>query len=109
VDESAFVSAISALEVAQKHARGRLVLSSRPARWFPELLDRHGLREVEIVHELAIAAYDLPGDFHADPADRIIVATARLLDLAVVTSDRRILGWAAAGHVEVLGYGTTRT
>jgi PIN domain nuclease of toxin-antitoxin system len=45
---------------------------------------------------------DLPGDFHAAPMDRMIVATARHLGMPVVTSDRKILAYAEAGHVKVV-------
>ena len=44
----------------------------------------------------------LPGEIHGDPADRIIIATARALDLTVVTRDRHILDYAARGHVRAL-------
>jgi PIN domain nuclease of toxin-antitoxin system len=49
-------------------------------------------------------ADELPEPFHQDPADRLIVATARLLDAPVVTVDRRILGYARLGHVAAIAY-----
>jgi len=51
---------------------------------------------------MAIDACTLPGDFHADPADRILVATARAENATLVTRDEKILAYAQAGHVRVL-------
>ena len=45
----------------------------------------------------------LPGSPPADPADRMLIATARRRGLTLVTADRRILDYAAAGHVQVIG------
>jgi PIN domain nuclease of toxin-antitoxin system len=63
-----------------------------------------GLTEVPMSANMALAAYELPEPFHKDPADRLIVAMARLLDAPVVTVDRRILAYGRHGHVEVLPY-----
>jgi PIN domain nuclease of toxin-antitoxin system len=52
--------------------------------------------------EILIDSSLLPGNIHGDPADRIIVATARTLDLTVVTRDRHILDYAAQGYVRAL-------
>ena len=60
------------------------------------------IRAAEFDGDIAIEAAMLPGDFHRDPADRLLVATARLLDLTIVTSDAKILAYAAAGHVRAI-------
>ena len=52
-----------------------------------------GVREVPVDGEVAIAAAELP-DFHKDPADRLIVASARDEGARLLTADRQILGWA---------------
>ena len=52
--------------------------------------------------EIAIDASHLPGDLHGDPADRLIVATARHLGAAIVTRDSRIIAYAGSGHVRVV-------
>lgn len=51
---------------------------------------------VPLTHEIAIAAYGLPGEFHRDPADRMLVATAVVHDLTLVTADERILAYPHA-------------
>lgn len=100
----AFVSVISALEVAQKAAKGKLALAVTPRLWFPAMVRRHDLRELPISRPIAIGACELPGLFHADPADRLIVATARRFHLMVLTSDQRIIAYAAIGGLTVFGY-----
>jgi PIN domain nuclease of toxin-antitoxin system len=65
---------------------------------------RLGLSTCSVTPTMAFAAYDLPEPFHRDPADRLIVATARLLQVPVVTSDQRILTYAVAGHVAAVPY-----
>ena len=79
------------------HDKGRLTLLRDVASWRQALLDE-GLVEVPMDGEIGIRAATLPG-FHADPADRLIVATA-LEGHRLVTADRRILDWP--GHVSRL-------
>ncbi|MFP4562335.1 MAG: PIN domain-containing protein [Spirochaetia bacterium] len=50
-------------------------------------------RTAEVTHEIAARAYELRGDFHKDPADRLLVATAREGELSLLTADQRILDY----------------
>jgi PIN domain nuclease of toxin-antitoxin system len=50
---------------------------------------------VPLSPSIAVESWELPGTFHADPADRIIVATARVTGATLLTRDRRILDYAA--------------
>ncbi len=84
------VSAISFWEIALMHQKGRLTLLNDLAAWRDALL-RDGLVEIPVDGEIGIRANEL-ADFHADPADRLIVATA-LGGHRLVTADRRILDW----------------
>jgi PIN domain nuclease of toxin-antitoxin system len=101
-----FVPAVIALEIAQKAAKGGFTLAAgRSARaWFEAAVQRARFRHLPVTANMALAAYELPEPFHKDPADRLIVAMARLLDAPVVTVDRRILAYGRQGHVEVLAY-----
>ena len=63
---------------------------------------RPGIRLAALTPEIAIDVSQLPGDFQSDPADRMIVATARRLGAAIVTRDRKILGYAEAGFAAAL-------
>jgi PIN domain nuclease of toxin-antitoxin system len=99
------LSAITPWEISMLVARGRLSLPRDAREW----LEFHVLRSGVKIHPLSIAvAVDsnrLPADPPGDPADRIIIATARHLDAQLVTADQRILSYAKAGHVRVLDAG----
>ena len=106
---AAYVPSIVALEIAQKVWTGRLQLAAfqqhaKPAEWFAAVLDWLDARELPLLASSASAAYELPEPFHRDPAVRIIVAEARTLDALLLTSDRKILAYAAQGHVQAIGY-----
>ena len=73
-----------------------------PKTWFAKLMAMPGIREAPLNATIAIDASYLPGAFHADPMDRLIVATARHLGMPIVTSDRKIIAYAEAGHVRVI-------
>lgn len=81
-----FVSAISAFEIGLKHAKGRLSLPVAAEEWFTQALDFHGLREIPVSGRIAARSTSLP-PLHADPCDRLIVATAQIHSLAILTPD----------------------
>ena len=83
-----YVSAISAFEVAWKHATGGIELPCDPEKWYREALNTHDLVEVPITGDIAVAATKLPL-IHRDPCDRFIIATARLNGWPIVTRDER--------------------
>lgn len=85
------VSVISFWEIALLVAKGRLRVRGAVARWRHEMLER-GIVELPLGGGTCIAAAQLQ-DFHADPADRFIVATTQALGATLVTADQRILAW----------------
>jgi len=84
-----FVSAISAFEIGVKHNKGKLTLPSPPAVWFPKALKLHGIRQIAITPRIALRATALP-PLHNDPMDRLIIATAQLRRLVLITPDEHI-------------------
>ncbi len=105
-DDNAFVSAITLWEIAMLVAKGRLSLQSDPRDWLEFHAARPGFRVHPLSPAVAIGSTTLPAGPHGDPADRIIIATARHLAARLVTADRQILSYATAGHVEALDAGT---
>jgi PIN domain nuclease of toxin-antitoxin system len=95
---SLFVSAITAFEIATKHRRGTLALSLPPREWYAATLDFHGIRELPVTGEIAIASAQLPR-LHNDPCDRIIIATAAMNGMQVLTPDRLISQYRQGGTV----------
>ena len=88
------LSSISAWEIAMLVAAGRLALSMDVPAWLAAVESIEGVRFVPIDNAIAVGAVTLPGDFHKDPADRLIVATARALGAQLVSADQRIRAYA---------------
>jgi len=91
--------AISIWEVAKLVEKGRLAFNEPLDLWVHEALRMPCLRLAPLSPAVAIESTRLPGSFHADPADQLIVATARQLGAALITSDERILAYP---HVETV-------
>lgn len=89
------VSAVSAFEVGALHTAGRLRLSRPVESWIDESIARSGFRVVSLDRAIAIDAALVPASALPDPIDRLLVATARAHDLALVTRDRAILDYGA--------------
>jgi PIN domain nuclease of toxin-antitoxin system len=83
------VSVVSAWEIAIKAARHKLRLGEPPRQWFQGVVQRYDLREIPLDSRIACQAAALP-PLHSDPFDRVIVALAQDLGLAVLTSDENI-------------------
>lgn len=87
------VSAISCWEVAKLVEHGRLRLPMPTEQWLHAALAYPGMNLLELTPDIAADACGLPGRFHSDPADQIIVATARRYGGELVTMDQRILAY----------------
>lgn len=101
-DGWAYVSPITAWEIGLLSARGKIALRMPPQAWFRALLQAPGLALAEMSPETLIASSHLPGEPHRDPADRIIIATAREQGLSVMTRDKLIIDYGKAGYVDVI-------
>lgn len=97
------VSIISVWEVAMLEAKGRLRFSVPCLDWIDKALSVPGLALIPITPEIAVDSSRLPGEFHGDPADRLIVATSRRIEAGLVTADRRIRDYGKNGYLRVLG------
>jgi len=93
------LSVMSVWEVAMLESKGRIRLQARCEQWVEEALAIPGLNLAPITPVIAIESTRLPGTFHGDPADRIIVATARFLRARLLTSDKNIRAYARHHHV----------
>jgi PIN domain nuclease of toxin-antitoxin system len=92
-DSEIYVSAITVAELACAVERRRIVIDRHWKKWFRHYADLNNWQVEAISLEIMEEAYSLPDSFHTDPADRIIVATARINDATVVTKDQKILGY----------------
>jgi PIN domain nuclease of toxin-antitoxin system len=97
------ISPATLFELAALHTSGRVRLARSLEQWIREALDITGVRFAELSPEVAIDAGQIPRSALADPMDRLLVATARQSNATFLTSDVRILEYAAGTrHVRVL-------
>lgn len=89
-DDEIGVCTISLWEVAKLVALGRLTLPVGLDQWFADAVSYPGVTLVDLAPAIAIESTRLPGEFHRDPADQIIVATARVQDCDLLNADQRI-------------------
>lgn len=97
-----FISAISVWELSMLVAKNRINLSKPIHQWVKESFNQPGVNLALLTPEVAIESSFLPGDFHGDPADRIIVATARIKDLILLTRDKKILSYGEEKYLYCL-------
>lgn len=98
-EEPLFMSPITAWEVGVLAARGRLASPLSPLAWFERFTRRPDVRLVDLSPAILVASCFLPGWLARDPADRIIVASAREMGLTILTRDSTMLAYARSGYV----------
>ena len=84
------LAAISPWEVAKKSALGKLQLALPVRQWLEQATQTEGIRLLPLTPDIAYDSAYLPSEFYRDPADQLIVATARVHNLVLITSDQRI-------------------
>ena len=87
------VSVFSCWEVAKLVQVNRLALHCLISEWVNTALNYPGIELLDLIPEIAVGSTRLPGEFHRDPADQIIVATARIHDIPLLTMDNKILDY----------------
>jgi PIN domain nuclease of toxin-antitoxin system len=97
-----YIAAISLWEIAMMTKKEKITLRLPLTEWFQVALSIPGVNLSPLTPEVVIESMNLPGGFHGDPADRLIVATARVENLTLVTCDRKILEYAALGFVKAI-------
>lgn len=104
--DGVFVSPATAWEIGllsrPRANRDAIQFLPDPKAWFARFMAGPGVRAAPLTGDIAIESSYLPGGLHADPGDRLIVATARHIGAPVVTRDRKIIAYAEAGFVDVI-------
>jgi PIN domain nuclease of toxin-antitoxin system len=90
------VSVISCWEVAKLVEKGRLKLSKPVDEWVNAALDLPGVNCCPLTPQIAVESTRLPLPFHSDPADQLIIATARILAVPLLTADQRLIDYPYA-------------
>ena len=96
------VSVMSAWEIGMLVSKGRLPMTRDALVWFQNFVAQAQADVLEVTPEILVASSNLLQPIHNDPIDRILIATAREHDLTIITRDRAILDYGAAGHVRTL-------
>jgi PIN domain nuclease of toxin-antitoxin system len=91
--EQRAVASISLWEFAMMVAKGRIELKITAEQWLDYATHKTGIHLFELTPKVAVESCELPIPFHGDPADRIIVATARIKGATLLTKDRKILDY----------------
>ena len=100
--QAILISAISAWEIGLLERRRPGTFLPDAKGWFTRMVTHPGASLAALTPEIAIDSSHLPGTLHNDPADRLLIATARLLRVPIVTRDAKILAYAKAGHVATI-------
>jgi PIN domain nuclease of toxin-antitoxin system len=93
------VSIISCWEVAKLVERGRLDLPCQVSAWLDQALRYPGIELLDLTTPIVVDSTQLPSGFHNDPADQMIVSTARIFGCPLLTADQKILSYP---HVTTL-------
>ena len=101
-----FISPVSAWEIGNisrpRNTRARIDFLPDPTTWFQRFMETYRTQLTPLTPEIAIAAAYLPEGLNSDPADRLLTATARAKGAVLLTRDKDILAYAAAGHVQAV-------
>ncbi len=87
------IASISIWEFAMMVVKGRIHVKIDPRLWLDNAIEKTGLKIIDLSPEIAQESCNLPGDFHKDSADQIIVATARIHNFKLLTKDQKILDY----------------
>jgi PIN domain nuclease of toxin-antitoxin system len=93
------IPVISCWEISMLVAKSRIELSMDVEVWIDLALQHPKVKLLPLTPAIAVLSTQLPGDFHGDPADRLIVATSLIQQAPLISKDRKIQSW---GYVEVI-------
>ncbi len=96
------VSPITAWEIAMLVAKGKIALALDPEPWFQRFCELPPVALASMPTSVLVASTTLPGRPPRDPADRIIIATARAFGYVLATRDAEILEYGSQGHARVM-------
>lgn len=97
-----YLSLISVWETITLLNKKRITTHLSHNKFIDEAVDIQGMHIQQITLDILKENGALPGEFHSDPADRLIVATARVEDLSLITYDAKILDYAKRGFISIV-------
>lgn len=100
--QTLYLSDISLWEMSMLASKNRIILNQPVLAWIHMAIKLTGVRLIRLTSEICVESTELPGMFHGDPADRLIVATARVMNLHLMTRDAKILEYGHSKFLQVL-------
>src|SRR3990167_9976263 len=101
-NQNIHLAAISLWEICMLDKKQRIVLEIPCLEWINKFLELTHIHVQAITPAIAVESCHLPGEFHDDPADRLIVSTARVEGLALVTRDARIVAYSRNKYISII-------
>jgi len=95
-----YLSSISFWEVSMLVAKKRIIVNCPCLEWIQQAAAK--LQVIHLTAAIAVDSCELPDDFHGDPVDRMIVASARVENLVLLTRDNNILKYSKKNHVQTV-------
>lgn len=99
---SVFIPAICLWEISMLAAKNRIVIAGNALDWIKNAVSAPGINIYPLTPEIAYESAILPDEFHGDPADRIIIATTRILDATLLTFDKKIIKYSEKGYLKLI-------
>jgi PIN domain nuclease of toxin-antitoxin system len=96
------LSAISVWEIAMLVSKKKIAINTSCSAWINKSLSLTGVCLVPLSPEIAIESCELPGNFHGDPADRIIIASAKIENLSLISRDKKLSAYGAKHGVDII-------
>jgi PIN domain nuclease of toxin-antitoxin system len=96
------ISVISIWELAMLEQRGRVALPMNVRTWVDQALSKPGIAVAQLSPEIMIESVHLPGEMHGDPADRMLVATARVQGATLLSKDEQLIRYSRLRHVKLV-------
>jgi PIN domain nuclease of toxin-antitoxin system len=97
-----YIAAISLWEISMLASRRRVILEMPCLEWIKNAINYTHAKILQLSPEIAVESSNLPDSFHDDPADRLIVATARVEALIIVTRDKRIFEYSKRKYISAI-------
>ncbi len=102
INNQLYLSAISLWEFCMLEEKKRITIQRPAEEWIKESIKLAKVHIIPLSPEVAAESCRLPGNFHGDPADRIIVASAKVHGLTLLTSDKKILTYSKKAHLKTI-------
>jgi PIN domain nuclease of toxin-antitoxin system len=87
------IASISMWEISMMVSTGKVEIRIPTDQWLDQAVNTTGIEVIDLNPKIAAESCNLPGEFHKDPADRIITATARINNITLITKDQKIINY----------------